>query len=130
MGVLRLEDRDFARLSGGEQQLVLIARAIAQKAQILVMDEPTSALDYGNQYRVLGQIRELSEQGYLVLLSTHHPQHALQYSTGVLALNKGGPALQGAPEEILTPRLIRKLYGIEAEFLKTPSGTVILPKRQ
>ncbi|MBQ1290547.1 MAG: ABC transporter ATP-binding protein [Lachnospiraceae bacterium] len=129
MGVLRLKERDFARLSGGEQQLVLIARAIAQKAQILIMDEPTSALDYGNQYRVLGQIRELSEQGYLVLFSTHHPQQALQFSTGVLALKKGMPALQGAPEEILTPGLIRELYGIDAEFFATPSGTVILPKR-
>lgn len=128
MGVLDLKERDFARLSGGEQQLVLIARAIAQKAQILIMDEPTSALDYGNQYRVLGQIRELAEQGYLVMLSTHHPQHALQFSTRVLALNKRGPALQGAPEQILTPGLIRELYDIEAEFIRTPNGTVIMPR--
>ncbi|MBQ9643415.1 MAG: ABC transporter ATP-binding protein [Lachnospiraceae bacterium] len=128
MGVLHLKERDFARLSGGEQQLVLIARAIAQKAQILVMDEPTSALDYGNQYRVLKQIRDLSQEGYLVLLSTHHPQHALQFSSRVLALRKDGPPVLGTPAQILTPELIQDLYGIRADFLKTESGPVIIPR--
>lgn len=127
VGILHLADRDFARLSGGEQQLTLVARAIAQQAQILVMDEPTSALDYGNQYRVLQQVRELSRQGFTVLLSTHNPQHALQFADGVLALAEGTLVADGMPEQVLTPALIRQLYGMDADILETAHGRVLLP---
>ena len=92
LGVAHLAQRNFAALSGGEQQLVLIARALCQQSDILIMDEPTASLDYGNQLRVLEQVRSLSEQGYTVLLSTHDPQHALRFSRRVLALQgpRGG----------------------------------------
>ena len=85
VGAKHLSERDFTHLSGGEQQLVLIARAIAQQAGILVMDEPTSALDYGNQLRVLKLVRELAGEGSAVLLSTHNPQHALTFASRILA---------------------------------------------
>ncbi|MDR2097104.1 MAG: ABC transporter ATP-binding protein, partial [Spirochaetaceae bacterium] len=77
LGIDWASGRDFARLSGGERQLVLIARALAQKARLLVMDEPTANLDYGNQIRVLLQIKNLSDQGCGVIMSTHNPEHAL-----------------------------------------------------
>ena len=73
MGVAQLARRSFSELSGGEQQLVLIARALCQQADILVMDEPTSSLDYGNQLRVLHCVKELARRGYTVILSTHDP---------------------------------------------------------
>lgn len=127
MGVAQLAERNFATLSGGEQQLVLIARALCQQSDILVMDEPTSSLDYGNQLRVLERVRLLAQQGYTVLLSTHDPQHALRFSQKVLALSGGQVAADGCTADVLTPELIRRLYGVEAVVLDTPCGRVLLP---
>ena len=127
MGVAQLAERNFATLSGGEQQLVLIARALCQQSDILVMDEPTSSLDYGNQLRVLERVRLLARQGYTVLLSTHDPQHALRFSQKVLALSDGQVAADGCTADVLTPELLRRLYGVEAVLLDTPCGRVLLP---
>ena len=127
VGAAHLTQRDFTHLSGGEQQLVLVARAIAQQADILVMDEPTSALDYGNQLRVLGLVRELASEGYGVLLSTHNPQHALTFASRILALSGGSVAALGKPEEVLTRELVQQLYGVNAAFADTPGGRVLVP---
>ena len=127
LGVAQLAPRNFATLSGGEQQLVLIARALCQQSDILIMDEPTASLDYGNQLRVLAQVRALSQQGYTVLLSTHDPQHALRFSRRVLALKDGAVAAEGETRQVLTPELIRTLYGVEAVLVDTPEGTALLP---
>ncbi|MBQ6431670.1 MAG: ABC transporter ATP-binding protein [Oscillospiraceae bacterium] len=129
VGAEHLKERDFSRLSGGEQQLVLIARAIAQQSHILVMDEPTSSLDYGNQFRILDLIRKLADEGYGVLLSTHDPQHALRYADTLLALHEGRIAAHGVPADLLDAALIRRLYGVEAELVPSSAGPVIVPKR-
>ena len=127
VGIAQLAQRNFAHLSGGEQQLVLIARAVAQQSDTLIMDEPTSALDYGNQLRVLQQVKELSREGYTVLLSTHNPQHALTFADRVLALRDGTVEAFGAAESVLTPELIERLYGVEVTMTDTPAGSVIIP---
>ena len=128
VGVEHLARREFSRLSGGEQQLVLIARAMTQQAEILLMDEPTASLDYGNQLRILQQIKELTHQGYTVVLSTHNPQHALQFADSVLALHDGSVAAFGKTKDVLTPALLRTLYHVEAAFTQTENGTVIVPQ--
>lgn len=127
VGVAHVSQRSFSHLSGGEQQLVLIARAIAQQSDILIMDEPTSALDYGNQLRVLQQVRELSREGFTVLLSTHNPQHAMTFSDRLLALQDGTVAAFGEARDVLTPELIRRLYRVESMLTDTPGGSVIVP---
>ena len=127
LGIGGLADRSFDELSGGEQQLVYVARALAQQAKILLMDEPTSSLDYGNQIRVLSTVKELAKDGYTVLLSTHNPQHALWYADRVLAFVNGCIAAFGGTEDVLTPALIETLYGTSAELYETPGGSVILP---
>lgn len=127
IGVDHLSERNFGQLSGGEQQLVLIARAIAQQSDILIMDEPTSALDYGNQLRVLQQVHDLSREGYTVLLSTHNPQHALTFADRVLALHEGTVAAHGKAQDVLTPALMQKLYRIDVTFTDTQGGSVIVP---
>lgn len=127
VGVDRLSERNFDSLSGGEQQLVLIARAIAQQSDILIMDEPTSALDFGNQLRILELVRDLAREGYTVLLSTHNPQHALTFADRVLALCDGTVEAHGAAKEVLTPELLKKLYRIDVTFAETEGGSVIVP---
>ena len=129
LGIAALAERSFAQLSGGEQQMVLVARALSQQSDVLIMDEPTSALDYGNQLRILELVRELAQEGYAVLLSTHNPQHALTYATRILALSQGRVAALGAPDEALTPQLVKTLYGVDAVFEQTANGRVIAPKK-
>ena len=127
LGIGPLADRSFDTLSGGEQQLVYIARALAQQAKILLMDEPTSSLDYGNQMQVLSTVKMLAKDGYTVLLSTHNPQHALWYADRVLALKDGCVAAFGSAKETLEPTLLDTLYGTRTALYETPGGSVILP---
>lgn len=113
-----LSERGITRISGGERQLALIARALAQKAKLLVMDEPTANLDYGNQHRVMQRIRALADNGYCVLLSTHNPEHALRYATHILALQEGKVCAFGKTEEVLDSTLLQSLYSIPATIME------------
>ncbi|MDR2398426.1 MAG: ABC transporter ATP-binding protein [Spirochaetaceae bacterium] len=129
LGIAGLRDRDFIRLSGGEQQLVLIARALAQQARILVLDEPTANLDYGNQIRVLREIKALSRQGYGIMLSTHNPDQALLFTHRIAALHQGRIVAQGPPAQVLTAELIHTLYQVEVELCRDKTfGLHVTPK--
>lgn len=127
LGIGSLADKTFTRISGGEQQLVLIARALSQRSKNLLMDEPTSALDYGNQNRVLKEVRNLADKGYCVILSTHNPQQALWYADNALALSEGAVAAFGPPKEIFTTELIERLYRMHVKIIQTEDGPLILP---
>ena len=117
VGILRLADRCFHRLSGGEQQLVLIARALVQKAPILMLDEPTANLDFGNQLLVLEQARALAREGYTVIQTTHHPEQSYMFSDRILAIQKGRVLTEGKPEAVLTEDTLRALYGVEVKVV-------------
>lgn len=117
VGITRLKDRCFHRLSGGEQQLVLIARALVQNAPVLMLDEPTANLDFGNQLLVLEQARNLAREGYTVIQTTHHPEQSYMYSDRVLTIQRGSVLAEGPPEEILTEETIRALYGVDVEVV-------------
>ena len=114
LGVGHLARCGVNEISGGERQMALIARAMLQQAQILIMDEPTANLDYGNQYRVLETVWGLTKNGYTVLMSTHNSEHARQFATDVLALKDGAVYADGPPETAITPALIEALYQIPA----------------
>ena len=116
VGVEFLARRPYTEISGGEQQLVLIARAIAQQAKTIVMDEPTSALDYGNTVRVLQAVRELaSRDGLSIIQSTHQPSDAFLYSDKVLVINGGTLYAYGDPKDVITADLVGAIYGVDVE---------------
>lgn len=121
---LDFRNRNFRELSGGEQQMVLIARALAQQTRILVMDEPTANLDYGNQIRLLMNISDLSKQGYSIILSTHNPDHAFLFARRVLALHNNELAAIGHPADVLSPELIHTLYGVKVRLRKDEQGII------
>lgn len=114
LGLQALAERTVTTLSGGERQLVLIARALAQQAQLLVMDEPTASLDFGNQLRILDTVRRLAERGIGVLLSTHQPQHALQVADHIALMSAGSLQVLGSAREVATPERLATLYGVDA----------------
>ena len=126
LGIRDLADRGINEISGGERQLALIARAMAQQAKILLMDEPTASLDYGNQFRLLRQVRQLADSGYTVLLSTHNPEHAFRFATDVLVLREGGVRAFGPAAETLTEELLREIYRIPLTVadIPVPGGSV------
>lgn len=112
LGVAHLRQRTYTEISGGERQLVLIARALAQEPALLVMDEPTASLDFGNQIRVLEHIAALRGQGIAVLMSTHQPEHALRVADRVALLGRGRVLASGKADEVATAASLAALYGV------------------
>lgn len=117
LGISNLADATFTQLSGGQQQLVLIARALAQEPDILVMDEPTASLDFGNQQMVLRRMRALADSGTSVLMVTHDPDHALYCASRVIAMQAGKIIGDGTPEEVMTSECLRTIYDTNARIL-------------
>jgi iron complex transport system ATP-binding protein len=122
LGIADLAAADYTRISGGQRQLVLIARALAQGAPILVMDEPTASLDFGNQTMVLARIRDLAAEGYGVVLSTHDPDHALLVANRVAIIADGGLCAIGAAHDVVTAGMLSRIYGTVVYVEDTPSG--------
>jgi iron complex transport system ATP-binding protein len=110
VGIGHLAPQLYTEISGGERQLALIARALAQQARLLLLDEPTANLDLGNQIKVLQVIRELAEQGYAVLMTSHLPDHAFLLRIRVALLAQGTIAVSGWPEEVITDAVLSQLY--------------------
>ena len=112
-------ERDFAELSGGERQLVLIARALASEAKCLLLDEPTASLDFGNRLLVLDALVALKSRGVAVIFTTHDPDHAERVCRGatdrVLTISRSGHIEIGAPAEVMQPTMLAALYGISAD---------------
>jgi iron complex transport system ATP-binding protein len=115
-----LAQADYTRISGGQRQLALIARALAQAARILVMDEPTASLDFGNQVLVLGHIRALAGRGIGVVLSTHAPDHAFACADRVIVLSEGRILAQGPPDAIVTTERLKEVYGVDVRVVRAP----------
>lgn len=117
VGLAHLADHDYTRISGGERQLALIARALAQEAPLVVMDEPTASLDFGNQARVLDEVRALARSGTGVMLATHDPDQAFLVADRVALLAGGRLVADAPPAEAITPSSLREVYGIDAEII-------------
>jgi iron complex transport system ATP-binding protein len=120
LGIGHLRDRPFSNLSGGERQLVLLARALMQEAPVLVLDEPTAALDYGNEVRLLQIIAGLARDGRSILMTTHQPAHALGYASRAVLMRNGAIIADGAVESVITSERLTALYGAPIHVVAVP----------
>jgi iron complex transport system ATP-binding protein len=121
-GIEHLHDRPYTMISGGERQLALLARALAQEPRFVVLDEPTASLDFGNQGRVLREIRALATSGHGVLFTTHDPNHALRAADRAYLLREGRRVAEGAVGEVLRREQLEQLYGGPVEQLVDADG--------
>jgi iron complex transport system ATP-binding protein len=123
-GIGALRERPYTMISGGERQLVLLARALAQEPQFIVLDEPTASLDFGNQGKVMREMRALAAAGHGVLFTTHDPNHALRAADRAFLIRDGERVAEGAVREVLTRARLQDLYGAPVEMLTdTANGT-------
>lgn len=127
VGIGALEQRAFPTLSGGEQQLVLIARAVASGSRLLVLDEPAAGLDLRNQARVLALLRDLVDDGLAVLLTTHHPDHALFLADDVVLMHGTDEVECGPAAALLTEERLTRLYAVPVHCVEYTEGGV--PRR-
>jgi len=129
LGVSRLKDRLFLEVSGGERQLVLIARSLMQRAKTLLLDEPVANLDLGNQFTVLDEVSKLAGEGYCVVMTTHNPEQAYQYSSCIAAFKDSRLLLEGNPKDVVTEEMIKTLYGVDVhlESLVDDAFRICLP---
>ncbi len=129
LGIERLADRPYTKISGGERQLVLIARCLAQEAPVMLLDEPTAHLDFRNQVMVLTKVKSIAkEKGLVVLMTLHDPNLALLFSDQVLLLNGGEVVARGGPKEVITEENIRRVYGLDVAFISQDGMELICPK--
>lgn len=118
VGMLHYRDKPYTQISGGERQLVLIARTLAQEPEIVLLDEPTSHLDFKNQTLVLRMINRLAESGMTVVMTSHLPNHALLYSSRVALMQTGNFIAMGRPEAIVTEANLKAVYNMDVKILE------------
>lgn len=125
IGLGSFSQRSITTLSGGERQLVLIARALASEANILLLDEPASALDFHNQALMLSTLRRLASlRGLTIIMTTHEPTHALEIADRAVFLHGSGGGEEGPVETMCTERKLSDLYGISMKRLDCRAGDV------
>jgi iron complex transport system ATP-binding protein len=124
LGLAALADKPYTRISGGERQLALIARALAQDAPLVVMDEPTASLDFGNQVKVLDRVRALASRGIGILMATHDPDQAFLCAHRVALLHDGRLIADGPPETVVTRATLRQVYGVDVSVAEVEAAGV------
>lgn len=127
MGIAHLGQRPATLVSGGERQLALIARALAQQSAYVVLDEPTASLDFGNQGRVLRELRRLAEQGLGVLFTTHDPNHARRHADAAVLIRDGRTLASGPVATVLQQAMLQQLYQAPVDHLRSDGQEAFLP---
>lgn len=117
LGISRLEYKRCTDLSGGERQMVLFAAAIVQEPEVLLLDEPTSHLDFGNQIKVLKIIKDLSDNGISIIMTTHAPEQAFLVGGHVAIMKNGDVLASGSPEDVITEKNISSAFGISVKII-------------
>lgn len=122
LNIGHMQNKCMTDLSGGEKQLVMIAKALVQDTDIIIMDEPASALDFGNQAKLLNLLRRLNEAGKTIIFTTHNPNHALALDSKVCIMKAGCVNTVGTAAECITPEKMRGIYGEGLEFINSETG--------
>ena len=122
LGIAHLADQPITEISGGERQLALVSRALAQEPKLLVLDEPTASLDFGNQVRVLQRIAALASSGIAILFSSHDPDHAFLCARRALLLAEGRVLEIGAPRDVIRADTLERMYRVSVQVMPLPGG--------
>jgi iron complex transport system ATP-binding protein len=122
MGIAPLRDKPYTQLSGGERQLVIFARVLAQRPALLLLDEPTSHLDFGNQIRLLRIVENLAATGLPIIMTSHFPDHAFLVSSKVALMKQGGFIGVGTPDEVITDSNLEEVYNIRVKVVSVDTG--------
>ncbi len=120
LGIEHLANRSYTEISGGEQQMALIARALMQNARILMMDEPTAALDFGNQVAVLQCIKGMAGRGHGVIMTSHNPDHAFLCCSDAILITRDGQVISGTVDDVVTEENLKRAYGIDVRITTAP----------
>ena len=127
LNISHLKEKPYTAISGGERQLVMIAAALTQEPELLVLDEPTAHLDFGNQHRFLELVLRLQERGMGIIMSTHSPDHALMLKGTTLILKSGRLWHSGLAENVITEATMSELYRLEVRLKDVGDRTVCVP---
>ncbi len=128
LGIYHLKNRSYTKISGGERQLVLIARALTQNSPIMLLDEPISHLDFNNQIKILRLIKKLSrERNISIVMSLHDPNLAMNFSDRVIIIKNGVKLKEGHPDRVITEETIREIYGVDVIILSFYGKKAIIP---
>ena len=119
MGIYDIRDRSFNLLSGGQQRQAVIARAIIQDPEMIIMDEPTNHLDYGNQFRVIQMIEKLADRGMPILFTTHTPDHVL-YLGSRAGIIMNHTMIVGKAKDVITEKNLETIYHIPVHMVYLP----------
>lgn len=126
-GIGNLRTRLCSELSGGEYQMVLIARALASEAHIMVLDEPESNLDFRNQLMVLNMVSELAGEKMTCIFNTHYPAHALRWANLSFVLSKTGESMFGPTAQVVTEENIERFFGVRAVIGEVDGAADVVP---
>jgi len=129
VGIAHLGERPYTRISGGERQLVLIARALSQESPVLLLDEPTAHLDFRNQVVVLKKVRKIAgEKRLAVLMTLHDPNLAMLFSDRVVMIRDGHVVSTGAPQTVISGDNLKKVYGIDVAVVSYNGTGLVCPR--
>ena len=123
VGMSPLKNRRYTEISGGERQLVLLARALVQQPEVILLDEPTSHLDLKNHTLSLKTFGALAAQGVTMIMTTHDPNHAFLFPGRVVVMKPGGSVVVGLASEVICDTTLSATYGIDIKVLSVPSPT-------
>ena len=126
LSIAALALEPLSALSGGQRQMVSLAQAIVRDPRLLLLDEPTSALDLARQVRLLSELRRLAGEGRIVVAVLHDLALAAQWADRIVLLHGGHTHAEGAPQEVLTPRLLAEVYGVEARVERCSRGRIMV----